>query len=481
MEMNTVRIAAAYIRVSTDDQLEYSPDSQLKLIREYAKKNDYHLPETHVYVDEGITGRNAEKRDAFQRMIGAAKQKPKPFDAILLWKFSRFARNQEESITYKSLLRKQNGIDVISISEPMIDGPFGSLIERIIEWFDEYYSINLAQEVKRGMTEKVSRGEPVCRPAFGYDMHDGGYYPNQDAETVRRIFNDYLSGLGCRTIAIHCAADGVRTSRGNPPDSRFIEYILRNPVYTGKIRWSLAGRAASRRDYTNKNIVVADGRHEPIIENDIFDQAQMLLDDNKKKYAKYQRRDPSPAQFMLKGLVKCGHCDSTLVMLSTACPSLQCHSYGKGGCSVSHSLSVKKANQAVVDALQAAISGCAFSYAARAGRVAQTDYEKLLSIQEVKLKRIQAAYIQGVDTLEEYKKSKKEILKKVRQIKDESTRSISESKPDIQVYTGKTRNVLDMIQDPHVSESAKNEALRTILSKIVYEKACKRLVLYFYI
>ncbi len=81
-------------------------------------------------------GRKASKRPEFNHMIAVAKQNPSPFSAIMVWKFSRFARNQEEAI-YKGML-KNCGIDVISTSEPMIDGPFSS-IERIIEWFDEYY------------------------------------------------------------------------------------------------------------------------------------------------------------------------------------------------------------------------------------------------------------------------------------------------------------------------------------------------------
>ena len=89
----SMKTAAAYIRVSTDDQIEYSPDSQLKALRDYAKRNDMILPEEFIYIDEGISGRTTSKRPAFNRMIGTAKSKPKPFDVILLWKFSRFARN----------------------------------------------------------------------------------------------------------------------------------------------------------------------------------------------------------------------------------------------------------------------------------------------------------------------------------------------------------------------------------------------------
>ena len=164
-----MKIAAAYLRVSTEEQDEYSLDSQLKMIREYANKNDYIVPDEYVFVDDGISGRTAKKRNAFQSMIAQAKEKDRQFEAILLWKFSRFARNQEESIVYKAMLRKL-GVSVISISEPLPDGPFASLIERIIEWMDEFYSIRLAGEVKRGMQEKASRGEPVTIAPFGYRM-----------------------------------------------------------------------------------------------------------------------------------------------------------------------------------------------------------------------------------------------------------------------------------------------------------------------
>ena len=93
---------------------------------------------------------------------------------ILVWKFSRFARNQEESIVYKSMLKKDD-VEVIStISEPLVDGPFGSLIERIIEWMDEYYSIRLSGEVKRGMKEKALRHGYQSTPPLGYKAVGGG-------------------------------------------------------------------------------------------------------------------------------------------------------------------------------------------------------------------------------------------------------------------------------------------------------------------
>lgn len=128
-----MKSACAYIRVSIDKQEELSPDAQKRLLIDFAKKNNMSLLAENIYIDNEISGKKANKRPEFLKMIGLAKSKDHLFNVILVWKFSRFARNQEESIVYKSLLKK-NHIEVVSVSEPLVDGPFGTLIERIIEW-----------------------------------------------------------------------------------------------------------------------------------------------------------------------------------------------------------------------------------------------------------------------------------------------------------------------------------------------------------
>ena len=191
-----MKIGALYIRVSTHMQEELSPESQKKILLEYAKANDIYVPNEYIFMDLGISGRKAEKRPDFQRMIALAKSNPSPFQVIVVWKFSRFARNQEESIVYKSLLNKQCGVEVISKSESIIDGPFGSLIERIIEWFDEFYSLNLSEEVFRGMKEKASRGGYQARPPLGYKIEVKGEPPvivEEEAKIVRIIFDKYVN------------------------------------------------------------------------------------------------------------------------------------------------------------------------------------------------------------------------------------------------------------------------------------------------
>ena len=282
--------AAAYIRVSDERQDEFSPDSQLKLIREYCRSNELLLSDGHIFYDDGISAKSAQKRKEFCRMIELAKSREHPFDVIVVWKYSRFARIQEESIVYKSLLRK-HGVRVASVSEPSADDPFSSLVERIIEWMDEYYIVRLSGEVKRGMTEKALRGQPNNPAPIGYDMNNKQFTVNRDeAEIIKSIFSLFVGGLSASQIAERLNADGYRTRKGNLFESRTVKYILQNPVYAGYIRWSRDGRMASNRHFDSENFIIRKGLHEPIISDDEYTAAQKRLYEQSKKNKKAVRR-----------------------------------------------------------------------------------------------------------------------------------------------------------------------------------------------
>lgn len=476
-----MQTAAAYIRVSTEDQIEYSPDSQLKRIKEYARSHDILLLEEHIYIDEGISGRNTKKREKFNLMIATAKSKPKPFDVILVWKFSRFARNREDSIVYKSMLKKQCGIQVISISEALGDDKTSILIEALIEAMDEYYSINLAEEVKRGMTEKVSRGEPVCPAPFGYKNVEKSYVPDENAPIVRQIFNDYVCGVGVRTIAQKLNDLGVRTKRGNLIDNRFVQYVLNNPVYTGKIRWCTNGRAASKRDFDNKDNIISNGHHEAIVDEELYQKAQALLAESKRTHTPYKRRDQE-VSFMLKGLLRCSNCGATLVLSSAKSPSVQCHNYNRGSCKLSHHVSLDKANKLVISALEYAQLSGNFELEIKKPKADdnKVDYEKILENEKIKLQRIKLAFQEGIDTLEEYKKNKAEITERIELLNKELLKERKIVKVDKNAYRNKISNVLSIVQSDSATEQEKNEALNTILSKIVYDKTASTFRLYFF-
>ena len=481
-----LRIGSAYIRVSDERQDEYSPDSQLKKIREYAAKEGYMIPDEFVFYDDGISGKSTKKRDDFNRMIALAKEKTHPFDVIYVWKFSRFARNQEQAILFKNLLRK-SGVSVVSVSEPIPDGPFGSLIERVIEWTDEYYLFNLGGEVKRGMAEKFSRGEPTCAPPFGYIMRDGEYFPDEEsgkAGIVREVFNLYAKGVRQREIASILADKGVRTKRGNIPDNRFVDYMLTNPCYIGKLRKSPDGtRAVSQRHVENEGIVIIDGHHEPIISMELWEEVQKIRETQKKSYPKYARRE-QPIEYMLKGLVRCSACGATLVCaISTPkSRSLQCHNYSRGTCRTSHSITMRKIEAAFKEGLRQAIGEKQFTLVPSKPKKSEPqaiDYDKLINVEERRLARAKEAYLAEIDTIEQYAQNKKEITARIEDLKSKRDKQVTVN-VDMDAFSEKVMGVLEFIERDDVTAIAKNEALRTIIETIIYEKAKGNLAIIFH-
>ena len=481
------KIGSAYIRVSDERQDEYSPDSQLKKIREYASKEGYIIPDEYVFYDDGISGRNVKKRDDFNRMIAMAKEKSHPFETIFVWKFSRFARNQEQAILYKNLLRK-NGVSVVSVSEPIPEGHFGTLIERIIEWMDEFYSINLGVEVSRGMEEKFSRGEPTNNAPFGYHMKDKKWLIDENsAPIVREVFQRFADGDGIRAIAVDLGNRGVRTIRGNAPDNRWVDYMLNNPAYIGKMRRSPNGaRAISKRNYKNDEIMLVDGLHEPLISMELWDKAQERIKLLKATYPKYAKRE-QPIDYMLKGIVRCSSCGGTLAMGSAMSGknknrTMQCCNYARGSCKVSHSITMPKIEKALMEGLEQVIETKQFNIVPKAPKKTETasiDYDKLIAIEERKLERAKQAFLAEIDTIEQYAQNKEEITARINNLiakrDDEAPRA--EINPD--EYAKKVLEVLNIIKSTDATETAKNEALRTIVDKVVYEKAKGNLAIYF--
>lgn len=473
---------AAYIRVSTDDQVELSPDSQLKMIEKYAKDNDIILSQKYIYADEGISGRTAAKRPAFMEMISTAKTKPKPFDVILVWKLSRFARNREDSIVYKSMLKKDCGIEVVSVSEPLGNDKTSILIEALLEAMDEYYSVNLAEEVRRGMTEKISRGGIVVAPPIGYKIEGDKYVPDDNAVIVKRIFEDFVNGHPLRKISEELNNIGHRTLHGNKFDVRQISYILSNPTYIGKLRWSSTGKASKSHSYVpNDSTVIVDGKHEPIIDKATFDAAQQLLAQNKAKYPKHYNQRST--DYFFRGIVRCSNCGATLTRVfwgKDRTESLQCNAYACGKCNVSHSIMTAKLRDAVVDQMQQDFDDPNFmpvlDMTAKQGpNLSRAKaIEDQLKREQAKLDRVKAAYEDGIDTLDEYKANKIKITAEIEslqaKLQSEADKVDNSSDVDYAAFKDKLASVIDVISTADVTPQAFNDAILEIVSKIVFNR-----------
>ena len=458
------RYAYGYVRVSTHDQEEISPDSQEKLLREYAKKNNIII--LKIFCELGVSGRKADKRPEFQEMIASAKSKEHPVDTILVWKYSRFARNQEESIVYKSLLKKQNNVDVISVSEPLVDGPFGSLIERIIEWMDEYYSIRLSGEVFRGMKENAMRGSYQARPPLGYRIQEHGKPPvivPEEARIIKIIFEKYVNeNSNFFDIARYLNSLGFKTSHNKPFERRSIEYILQNPTYCGMIRWNRT-KNDTNEIKDRSEWIIADGEHEAIITKELFDKAQERYKHN---YTPKGARPAATYKHWLSGLLKCPDCGRTL----TACTKYRrngdsysyfsCFGYSKGKCPKPNGISSMVLEKDVLSNLQNVID------------TGNIDFE---------LRHFEP--VEGIDTLDEYKDNKKLLLKE----RDDIERQLSEladgNSDNTQDATAailqKVSNVYAIVSSDQYTNARKNAALRQIIDKIVYDRQTNTLKVFY--
>ena len=465
------RIAAAYIRVSTDDQMELSPDSQMEKIREYAAKNGLLLLSEYIFHDDGISGRAAEKRPGFQQMIATAKDPSHPFDVIIVWKFSRFARNQEESIFYKSILRSKCKVDVVSVSEPLIAGPFGSLIERIIEWMDEFYSVRLAEEVKRSMTVNAKNGTLQATPSFGYRVENRQLViVPEEAEIIREIFRRFISGDAMFRIAKDLSSRGIRTHRGNPFENRTIDSILNNPVYLGKLRWTPTGR--THRNFKNEDSIIADALHEPIIDAETWDAAQARCAELKKSYKRYGKPS-SERKHWLCGVVRCSTCGATLIWASPH--FMKCNNYAHGRCTTTQHIAVEALEESFLAQLQHDLTFAeSVACVVQAAKPAHSDQRLQQQRARIvsRIDRLRDSYLDGIETLETYKAARQQMQAQL----DDLDAQIAESAAVPVVDTAALlRNaiaaVLETLRSPTATVAQKYESAMSIIDRCTFDKS----------
>lgn len=153
--------AAIYARFSSHNQREESIDDQVRVCRAQAASDG--CPVVAVYADHAISG-TTDRRPEFLRMVADAGKGR--FDRLYVYKLDRFARNRFDSATYRAKLRKA-GVDVVSASERVPDGPEGIMLESVLEGMAEYYSANLSQNIRRGMEGNAMHAGRTARASTG--------------------------------------------------------------------------------------------------------------------------------------------------------------------------------------------------------------------------------------------------------------------------------------------------------------------------
>jgi len=473
------KIGAMYVRVSTDMQTEYSPDSQIKLCKKYADDHDIEILPQFIFEEDGISGTNADKRPQFQKMISIARSKPKPFDCILVYDFSRFARNKDEAVMYKTLLRKKLDIEVISITQPLSNNKDSIILESMYEAMDQYYSMNLSDNVKRGKNEKASRGEYQGATPFGYVYTKDGKSIIPDDNTskiVRYIFEQwaYNDGSLCG-ITKSLNNKGIKTARGNNWNMISLWYLINNPLYAGYTRHKTGG---FNKHFNDPDIKVVKGKHQPIISAKLWEDSQKRTANHNAIYFKYMR--PSiKHEYWLRGIIKCSNCGGNMIMIkrhtdSTRQPFYQCSNYNKKKCKESHSISCATLEKAVLNEIER-IYKTKINIDIVNPTVENDDIsitKDAIDKSKEKLVRIENAYIDGIDSLSDYKIKKTRILSEIDRLNsllDTANIKKIENDKKQRVYS-KCDYAHRMLIDPNVDFNTKSIIAHQLFEKIVYNK-----------
>lgn len=306
LDRNRERKAVFYGRVSTEHEAQLAAlENQMQWYEDQAK---YHPNWTVLdkYIDEGITGTQAKKRPAFMQMIEDAKQGD--FDLIVTREVCRFARNTVDTLVMTREL-KNYGVEVYFVEDNIwtMDGD-GELRLTIMA--------TLAQEESRKISERVRAGQKISRDngvlygsgnIIGYDRVNGTYVINEDqAETVRMIFDLYLEGLGETKICKELCRRQRKDGHGNVSWSvSKISRILRNATYMG---YKCYLKSYSNNYLEQKRIKNLDestylyvkGDFEPIIPEEVFKRCEeirktrttkMIVNKGERTYGKRASQD----------------------------------------------------------------------------------------------------------------------------------------------------------------------------------------------
>ena len=300
-------MAVVYARFSSSKQQETSIEGQLAAARKYAADKGYTV--IREYCDRAKTGTN-DNREAFQKMLHDCAKKQ--FSVIIVWKVDRFGRNREE-ITFNKYRAKKHGVRVEYVAENISDGPEGVILESVLEGMAEYFSIQLSQNVQRGLLEAAKKHHVPGGGAISYGYRaapDKTYeIEPKEAPIVKEIFDMYANGKTEFEIIRYLNSMGIKTKRGSEFKKNSLIKMLKNERYIGT--------------YIYKDIIREENVIPQIIDKDVFRKVQDMLKINKRMPS----HKWSYSDYLLTDKLFCGKCGTQMAGVSGTSRSGDKHCY----------------------------------------------------------------------------------------------------------------------------------------------------------
>ena len=302
--------AVLYVRVSTKEQAEQGGDPEgysIPAQREACLRRAESLKATVLdeFVDRGESARTAD-RPELQRMLTFVRENQVTY--VIVHKIDRLARSRADDVAI-NLALKQQGVQLVSVTENIDETPSGILLHGIMSSIAEFYSRNLATEVIKGSVQKAKAGGLPGRAPTGYlnvrKVVDGKELRVVEVDPVRAplmawAFEAYATGdWTIRKLLTELTERGLTSAPGpktpaKPLGTANLQRLLRHPYYMGIVRYRGA---------------MYPGKHEPLVTPETWQRVQEILSARNSAGEK-QREHPH----YLKGSVYCGSCGSRLIV-----------------------------------------------------------------------------------------------------------------------------------------------------------------------
>lgn len=284
---------AIYARYSSHSQNDASIEQQIAECEQYARQNGLQVVGT--YEDRAISGKK-DNRPGFQRMLRAAERHE--FQVLLAYKSNRIARNMINALKTEERLNNA-GVRVVYCKEEFGDNVTGRFMLRTMMNMNQFYSENMAEDIRRGMRDSAQKGKVLASIPFGYRKDENGKYAIDElaAPIVQEIFRRVVDDESFADIARDLNSRGIYTKLGKPWGKNSFRSLLTNERYTGT--------------YIYDDIRIEDGMPK-IVERSVFDMAQKRII----KLSDIRARHRANEDYLLTGKLFCGHCLSPMVGVS---------------------------------------------------------------------------------------------------------------------------------------------------------------------
>lgn len=284
------RVGVIYARYSSHNQKEESIEQQVEECMAFAVSNDIKI--IQVYADKALSGRT-DKRPQFQRLMRDAEKKQ--FAVVIAYKSNRIARDMLNALKYEDRLSRF-GIETLYAKEEFGNTAAGRFALRTMMNVNQFYSENMAEDIRRGMRDNAENCKVNGALPLGYVKGPDGRYAIEPAEAaiVQEIYSQVLSGIPFVDIANDLNGRGIKTKQGNLWNKNSFHRMLSNDAYIGV--------------YRHSGVVNPNGIP-PILEKEVFYAMQRYMETKKNPRGRHRENN----DYLLTGKLFCGHCGTPMV------------------------------------------------------------------------------------------------------------------------------------------------------------------------